>query len=216
VNVAQLETHHATLKSRLDFESQLVKAMDGLENPEQNFALIQFRDLEFPIVEWGRDFVVGMPLRAEDPSSIKQFMRRLPKRFDGQRVFWGTYIFLLNQAFCRSHGVTCAQLRFSQISNDQCSLFHADYVRVRLFQTLRGLGTEFLPEDNVNRSGLGGGCNNKVVRDPGRIRRANEKEVLLMRGEQWFRGKGLVHRSPPIKQIGEKRLYLCLDPLTDH
>ncbi|NJL26251.1 MAG: DUF1826 domain-containing protein [Calothrix sp. SM1_5_4] len=106
---------------------------------------------------------------------MREFTKALPKRFAASRKFWTGYIRAINQAFCRSFGTRRSLLRFSQVSHDQCRLFHSDNVHVRLFQTIEGPGTEYLLEDNVDRSGLGGGCNGKIVIDPARVQHARTK-----------------------------------------
>ncbi|NJM10344.1 MAG: DUF1826 domain-containing protein [Bdellovibrionaceae bacterium] len=186
-----------------------------LEIAERNHVLISGRGLNFPEVGWGRDFEIRLLLTLDDRAALRKFMRMLPKRFDGMRDFWGDYIWLIHEAFCESFDVRYSSLRFSQISHDQCTLFHSDNVLVRLFQTIRGLGTEYLLEDNLNRNGIGGGCNSKIDVKSNGIQRAKEKDILLMRGDKWVNKKGLVHRSPRIEELGLKRLYFCLDAVED-
>jgi len=185
-----------------------------LSRPETNFIRIP-RPESFPLVQWGRDFEVRLPLEAKTGFATRRLESALPPRFRGNRKWWGTYFENLSRAFCEAFQANGCLVRFSQTSTDLCRLFHSDNVQVRLIQTLQGPGTEYLLNDNVDRRGLGQGCNERVVIDSARIQRAKEKEILLMRGERWFPGRALVHRSPPIEESGVKRLYLCLDAIWD-
>ncbi|MBK7844154.1 MAG: DUF1826 domain-containing protein [Bdellovibrionales bacterium] len=204
-------------RSRL-LEQQLAplsRAKKVLDNPNTNLFLIDGSFFLLPSVEGGRDFEITILLDSQNPASFRRFVRALPKRFGAKLNFWSEYVETMTKRFCQAFDVRYAKLRFSQISHDQCPLFHTDYVTVRLFQTLNGPGTEYVSDDNLNRDGLGKGCNSKIVLNYDKVKRANTKDILLMRGDRWFEGKGLAHRSPPIEQLGLNRLYLCLDAVKD-
>jgi hypothetical protein len=180
-----------------------------------NYRIIDDSNIEFPGVGWGEDFEIRMLLDHNEDSWIKKFAKALPKRFHGTRKFWTTYLKSINDVFCETFDTRYSRLRFSQISTDQCALFHTDNVTVRLFQTICGPGTEYLLENNVRREGLGQGCNSKIVRDLKRVLHATEKDILLMEGEKAASSKAFVHRLPPIEKLGLKRLYLSLDVVDD-
>lgn len=193
----------------------LARAKKVLDNPETNLFSIDGKSFPMPSVEWGRDFEITLLLDTQNPAGFRRFVRALPKRFASELTFWGEYVETITKKFCQAFEVRYAKLRFSQISHDQCALFHTDFVTVRLFQTLQGLGTEYISEDNLNRDGFGKGCNSKIVLSFDKVKKAKAKDILLMRGDRWFEAKGLAHRSPPIENLGLKRLYLCLDAVQD-
>lgn len=112
--------------------------------------------------------------------------------------------------FARGFDVRGVNVRFSRVRHQQCRLFHADYLTARLFCTLEGRGTEYIRDADVDRTYLGKGCNERVVRNPARVIRASAGDVLIMAGEKLCPGGGLVHRSPPIK-AGQSRLYVSCD-----
>lgn len=186
-------------------------AKTALDNYDKNLFYIDGSSLEFPHIDQGRNFEVRSLLDIERPSTINKFTRSLPKRFKNNLSFWKNYFEELNQSFCRSFDVRYSIISFSQVSDDQCTFFHSDAGRVRLFQTLQGPGTEYVSDDNATREGIGRGDNSKVVIDSSQVHHAQEKDILIMRGDKWFDKKGLVHRSPPIEHLGLKRLYLCID-----
>ncbi|HVK66140.1 MAG TPA: DUF1826 domain-containing protein [Polyangium sp.] len=107
------------------------------------------------------------------------------------------------------------QVFFGAIRHDQCRKFHVDYVRLRLVTTYLGPGTEWLPEDVVRREELAPAplapaeANRRIVRDPGKIRRANAGDVVLLKGERYpGTERAAVHRSPPIQELGVSRVVL--------
>ena len=75
-----------------------------------------------------------------------------------------------------------------------------------------GPGTEWLDNENVRREGLGRGCNTNIVKDFDKINRAEEFQVLLLKGLKYGRKEqGDVHRSPPVTQQGDTRIILLID-----
>ena len=115
------------------------------------------------------------------------------------------------QFFQRSTSKTM-NIKLEVINTDMCRLFHVDHYRQRLLCTYRGPGTQWLDHCNVNRDGLGKGCNTKILKDQHRINRAQPFEVLLIEGSKNVRGApGVVHRSPPVEHNGLTRVLLKID-----
>jgi len=85
-----------------------------------------------------------------------------------------------------------------------------------LITTYAGPGTEWLPNEAVNRVAMGhpDDCpcdsSESIVRAGASARRANAGDVLLMRGASKGGALGLVHRSPPIEALGRRRVVLVL------
>ena len=103
------------------------------------------------------------------------------------------------------------KLQILPVNSNMCRLFHEDYYRQRLLCTYLGPGTEWLDHDNVNRSGLGKGRNDNIVKDPSRINRASTFDVILLKGSRHESGLGVVHRSPPVAHTGQIRVLLKID-----
>jgi hypothetical protein len=104
------------------------------------------------------------------------------------------------------------QLVFGHIQSDHCRLFHADHNQLRLVCTFFGKGTEFLLNEDVNRTGLGTGTNAGHI--PGSpIQSLGTYDIGIMKGELFpgNRGNGLVHRSPPLFPGDTSRLFLAID-----
>jgi hypothetical protein len=105
------------------------------------------------------------------------------------------------------------QLYLKVVSNDACSKFHTDLYDLRLLCTYEGKGTEWVEEQNVNRKMLMKGEKHQIIKDQSKVNAMEPFEVGILKGEASAKnkGRGIVHRSPPILQTGEKRLLLRLD-----
>ena len=104
------------------------------------------------------------------------------------------------------------KIQLEIVTTDKCSLFHADYYRQRLLCTYLGPGTHWLDHSNVDRSALGKGNNNSIVRDETAINRANTFDVLILKGQDFGEGElAVVHRSPPIMRHNKRRVLLKID-----
>lgn len=95
------------------------------------------------------------------------------------------------------------------VTTDMCRLFHVDNYRERLLCTYKGVGTEWLDHNNVNRKALGKGNNAAIVKDLLQIHQAKPFEVILIKGAQYGNGEqSVVHRSPQIEENNETRVLL--------
>lgn len=109
-------------------------------------------------------------------------------------------------------------LRLSPLTKAMCPRFHVDNIPCRLVTTYGGIGSEWLPEDNVDRSRLGRGANglpdneSGIFRNEQAIQQLHSQEVALLKGSGWEGNEdyGLVHRSPYLAS-GQTRLLLTLD-----
>lgn len=112
-------------------------------------------------------------------------------------------------AVCKRERV---QMHLETLDDDECRLFHVDRNHLRLLCTYHGPGTEWLTNDQVDRSGLGRGDNRYVLKY-GQIQQTASGAVLLLKGERYpgNAGNGVVHRSPPIRAHGLRRWRLRLD-----
>lgn len=104
------------------------------------------------------------------------------------------------------------RIQVEVVRTDMCRLFHIDNIRQRLLCTYMGPGTEWLDNSNVNRDGLGKGCNKNIVKDFKQINKAKTFEVLLLRGIKYKNEKSaVVHRSPPVETDFQTRILLKID-----
>ena len=120
--------------------------------------------------------------------------------------------------FCCLFDLNQVGLRMTVLREAMCPKFHVDQVPCRLVTTYSGIGTQWLPNNSVNREKLGYGSAGLSDQESGLygnesdIRQIATADVALLKGEGWQgnQNAGLVHRSPAIPSR-ESRLLLTLD-----
>lgn len=101
-------------------------------------------------------------------------------------------------------------LRITALDRAMCPRFHVDRIPVRMIVTFCGPGTEWLPNDAMDRNHLGAsGAASSPQQHQQQLRAG---DVALMKGENWLgnEGNGLVHRSPAV-QGHTARLIATID-----
>lgn len=109
-------------------------------------------------------------------------------------------------------------LRLAPLTKAMCPKFHVDNIPCRLITSYGGLGTEWLLEENIDRSRLGRGANglpddkSGLLQGDNTIQQLSSQHVALLKGSGWLGNEkhGLVHRSPYLSP-GQTRLLLTLD-----
>lgn len=106
-------------------------------------------------------------------------------------------------------------IRLRLLTAAMCPRFHCDNLPVRLVTTYVGPGSEWLPENAINRAGLGAPTPDRpeIINDPTAIQRLQAGDIALLKGSGWVgcEEHGLVHRSPSL-EAGQNRLLLTIDP----
>ena len=104
-------------------------------------------------------------------------------------------------------------VRLHAVRGPLCPRFHTDRVPVRLLSTYMGPGTEWLPEQLVQRPAGNGPLPDQTVATEN-IHHIPAGGVALLKGEAWIgnEGRGLVHRSPSVDT--RARLMIGLDWLS--
>lgn len=97
-------------------------------------------------------------------------------------------------------------IRINLLRHAMCPRFHVDRVHTRLVCSYGGAGTEWLPNDQVDRSAL------QRPTCHGAIEQLAAGQVALLKGELWPDnvGSGIVHRSPALAS-GDSRLLVTFD-----
>ncbi|MCG8574610.1 MAG: DUF1826 domain-containing protein [Flavobacteriales bacterium] len=163
---------------------------EGFKSLNTTFNIVEFETLfddhfkEHP----GRKFPAYQLLRNDIKQLVKQFSEI--SNASNMRVFFGI------------------------VNTNMCGRFHVDMYELRMLCTYYGLGTEWLPEDNVNFAALNeNGGNEEIVLREEHIRRLNAKDVAIFKGalSPNCRVGGLVHKSPAIQKLKQKRILLRID-----
>ena len=91
-----------------------------------------------------------------------------------------------------------------------CPRWHVDRVPIRMLCTYTGPGTEWLENQEVDKTKL-----SEPAIANGASQRAEIGEVVLLKGALWQgnTGFGAIHRSPAPASVEERRILLTLDPL---
>ena len=127
-------------------------------------------------------------------------------------------VFQLCDMYSLLFGLVNIGLRLTVLDRAMCPRFHVDNIPCRLLSTYNQSGSEWLTEDNLDRSKLGRGNNGKsdnksgIYLDEKHIMRLKPNSIALLKGEAWpdNTGRGLVHRSPTAGKE-KTRLLLSLD-----
>ena len=97
------------------------------------------------------------------------------------------------------------KIRLEIIETDACRKFHTDYVKVRTIITYLGQGTQWIEADASEQAGL---------RGKPEVRQVAAGAVAVFKGRLWQNDPTVLHRSPPIGELNEKRLVLVIDPVS--
>ncbi len=104
-------------------------------------------------------------------------------------------------------------LRLVTTDDDDCRRFHVDRTQLRLLCTYRGPGTEWLPDEQVDRYAQSTGAPNEDIIRFGEPSAFEAFWVGILKGDAFpgNAGNGVVHRSPSIAHTGRVRVLFCLD-----
>ena len=110
-------------------------------------------------------------------------------------------------------GRKTAMLRLETTMDDGCRRFHADRTRLRLLCTYQGPGTEWLSNEQVDRAAHRSGASNEEIVRFGDAENFKPFWVGILKGTKYPGNAklGLVHRSPPMKNVFKTRVVVCLD-----
>lgn len=130
----------------------------------------------------------------------------------------GEDIALIVDMFCCLFDVREAGLRLTALDTPMCPKFHVDHVPCRLVSTYVGTATQWLNNDDVDRTKLGAGSLGQpdhvsgLIKNADVIQQMQPGDVALLKGSGWEGNEetGLVHRSPQ-RLNDERRLLLTLD-----
>jgi len=108
----------------------------------------------------------------------------------------------LAEMFCSIIDSHELEVRLEIITTDSCRKFHADYVVARLITTYVGDGTQWLEQPDADRVAQG--------LEPERINQMSAGDIGIFKGKMGT-ATPAIHRSPPIGDLGQKRLLLVFN-----
>ncbi len=108
----------------------------------------------------------------------------------------------------------CEQVgvRLEILSAPMCPRFHVDFVHCRMLTTLSGVGTDWIPNDDVDWDVfMDLNATARPVKADAEIHQLPTGNWSLLKGGKWSdHFDGVVHRSP---HVTSERLLLSLDPI---
>lgn len=141
----------------------------------------------------------------------------LPAATDFRRELLLRDIARLAELYCDLTEARELGLRFRNLQSAMCPRFHTDRVGIRLICTYAGAGTEWLANEDADRSNLGSravpdGKPDPVPRSGSIVQRVPTLAIALLKGDSWpgEESRGVVHRSPATN-TGTPRTLLTID-----
>ncbi|MFA0088062.1 succinylglutamate desuccinylase [Vibrio sp. 10N.286.49.C2] len=127
-------------------------------------------------------------------------------------------IALIVDMFCCLFDLQEVGLRLTTLDTAMCPKFHVDHLPCRLVTTYAGFATQWLNNDDIDRSKLGAGSAGLPDHQSGLLKtnvcinQLKKGDVALLKGSGWEGNEatGVVHRSPETTGT-ERRLLLTLD-----
>ncbi|RUR55100.1 DUF1826 domain-containing protein [Vreelandella populi] len=152
-------------------------------------------------------------LGTPDDSLVEELKHRAPQPEAADALI--NDIVSVAQAVAYLFDTQTVGIRLRILAEAMCPRFHCDNLSVRLVTTYLGPGSEWLPEDAVNREGLGAPTPDRpeIVLNPDAVQTLQAGDIALIKGSGWEGSEhsALVHRSPSLSP-GQKRLLLTIDP----
>ena len=159
----------------------------------------------------GETLAQSMALELATPDSVPDLDGLVAQYADlpGQAAFLADVAWLVRAYACLLDAERIG-LRLRVLDKAMCPRFHVDHVPLRLITSYAGVGSDWLEEGAMPRSGLGQA--GAEPQDETLIRHLDTGHVALAKGEKWQgnEGRGLIHRSPQ-PPAGQRRLLLTLD-----
>ena len=118
---------------------------------------------------------------------------KLPKKIKNNVFYqpWIEDMANLCEMFCISE--KSSYISFSISSHRGCRRYHIDNVPLRLLVTYAGQGTEWLPDEFVNKRAYANGePNERIIKDISKKQFVGEWDIALFKGGP----EGLLHRTP--------------------
>lgn len=137
--------------------------------------------------------------------AIKTFFLKNKHNDQNEQQWLANDIVQLAQKYADITDCKKIDIRLDVIQNDACWKFHLDRVDYRLVTTYKGEGTQYVSPENAEQA------LNEQTDYSGPIKKIDEQNVAIFKGSNNTCGRGIVHRSPPIKEKQETRLLLCLN-----
>ncbi len=148
---------------------------------------------------------------------LESLIQRFPKSSHQSSILDDLYRLL--GAFSDLTQAKNLRIRFGVVRTDECRKFHVDAVKIRLFCTYQGPGTEWIRDQDLVLENLGNtfSCveeyNTAILKPNQRVQSLAAFHVAFAKGSCWpgTDWGGVVHRSPPLETLGLCRVRLIVE-----
>lgn len=134
--------------------------------------------------------------RTMPAEECRKFLESRLKRYRAlDEVGWQKFIEEVDtttQDYAAVVGVDDVKFLLAIVRDNSCEKFHRDFYHLRLLCTYYGEGTEWTPDDNVNREKLAKGTNEEIIKDFSRVYQLRPFEIAILKGEYLPENKGKV------------------------
>lgn len=139
------------------------------------------------------------------PETIGKYLNECGMPSGDMRDFLVADVQDLARTFAEISDIDAVDVRLERLQHDACWRYHRDRVDARLLTTYLGPGTEWVDHRDADAA-------IKQQNDfAGTVTQLRTFDVALFKGTQAGGRGGVVHRSPPIMELGLTRLLLCLN-----
>lgn len=139
-------------------------------------------------------YIIGIVSKEHATANIRQVLDgNFSKKVTGHDFYgeWIAEMAQTAQVFCDIQKTE--SIGYWVGSQRGCARYHIDNVPLRMLVTYAGMGTEWVPDEAVDKAAYHAGASNeKIVKDPSAIRFMNAWDVAVFRGGP----SGLLHRTP--------------------
>jgi hypothetical protein len=216
-----VELHRRRRAAKISAPAHLAAGEDdgilrSIRRPGVNLAVWR-RPLPRPIARFARaclsagDLHVGFDVAANEVALALAETVDIAGTWAQDRRAWIEDVGQLARRFADVTGARDVHVHAEILAHDSCRLFHVDNVRCRLITTYAGPGTQWLADADVIRPALGD--NDAAIRTGAPVQRLRTGWIGLFKGERQrgMEGRGIVHRSAPIRGTGQRRLVVKID-----
>lgn len=188
--------------------------LNSIHNENKNISMLK-REIDCDIIDFLHKLYICKPKEIDislEINEVKAYLESTYNKYEKLNKI-GYDKFLLDIMFnidiySKVTNTNKISLYLSFLTKTKCPLFHFDFNELRLLCTYYGKGTEWVTNDNYNKEKLGCGKNDLIIKDSRKINKANEFDILIIKGSKYPNNKyPLVHRS---SDVPEKKFRFLL------
>ena len=181
------------------FKTYSLESLSEFSNRSEKLAIferdpVKGADEFFQNIMINKFNIKGQVFRNNSYNHIKSLIESVvPKKVDSEPFYsiWLKDMSNMCKYFCDF--LKIESVGFSLGTKRVCKRYHVDNVPMRLLVTYAGKGTEWLPDEFVDRNAYENGLpNESILKNPSRSKFINTWDVAIFRGGS----DGLLHRSP--------------------